>query len=322
MDKIDKKIIKELLLNSRIPVNKLGKKIKVSREVVLYRINRLVKNDIIKNFYTVVNTGILDFVRHTCFFQLKNVTKEKEAEIFEFFVNHKAITYIGPLVGRWNFAFDMLAKNRNQLNEFIKGILSKFSHYIKKYVVIETTTEEEFYPTKLIGVKSSFKAHTYAEEKQKINKKDKEILKLLANNSRINYVELSKKLRLSANAIRYKIKEMEKKGIILGYTVLLDFRTLNCRCYNLQIKLSNPEIENKLRTFIREDIRALYFYRYIGNENWDLDIGIIVEDELKLREFLLELREFFGDAIEFNDLYIVLEERKPYLPDIVFEDIT
>jgi len=319
MDKIDKKIAKELLLNSRIPLNRLARKIKVSREVVLYRLNRMIRGKVIKNLYTTVNTQAIGFLRYTCFFQLKNVTKEKEAEIFEFFVNHKAITYIGPLVGRWNFAFDMLAKDRSQLNEFIKAILSKFFQYIKKYVIIETTTEEEVYPNKLIGVKSSFKANPSTDKTFKLDSKDKKILRLLANNSRIDYVELAKEIGMSANAIRYKIREMERNGIISGYTIWLDFRKLGLRCYNLQIKVTNPDIENKLRAFIREDSRALYFYKYIGNENWDMDIGIIVEDELKLGEFLLELRDLFGEAVEFNDLYIILEERKPYPPAIVFE---
>ncbi|MBU1198689.1 MAG: AsnC family transcriptional regulator [Nanoarchaeota archaeon] len=320
MDKIDQKIIKELLLNSRIPLNQLGKKIRVGREVVLYRMNRMFKNGIIKNFYAVVNTGALGFFRYSIFVQLKNVTKEKEKEIFEFFEKHKATTYMSSLIGRWNFAFDMLAKSRKHLNQMIKDILSKFSNYIKKYVIIETTTEEEFYPTKLVGMKSGLKAHTYSEEKQSIDSKDRKILRLLSNNSRMSYAELSKKVGLSANAIRYKIKEMQIKGIIIGYSIFLDIKKIGRIIHNLQIRISNPEVENKIKSFLREDKRALYFYKYVGNENWDFDIGIIVRNEPEVRDFLHDLRENFGEDMEFNDLYLILDEGKPYLPEIIFED--
>ncbi|MCH8022562.1 MAG: winged helix-turn-helix transcriptional regulator [Thaumarchaeota archaeon] len=50
LDKLDRKILFELDLNSRIPTTKLAKKLKVSREVVDYRIKRLTDNKYIRTF--------------------------------------------------------------------------------------------------------------------------------------------------------------------------------------------------------------------------------------------------------------------------------
>ena len=41
LDVKDRKILKELLLNSRIPVARLARKVGISREVAIYRINKL-----------------------------------------------------------------------------------------------------------------------------------------------------------------------------------------------------------------------------------------------------------------------------------------
>ena len=46
MDKKDQKILTELLINSRIPINHLAKKVGTSREVTTYRLNKLTKNKI------------------------------------------------------------------------------------------------------------------------------------------------------------------------------------------------------------------------------------------------------------------------------------
>ena len=58
MDTKNKKILAELLSNSRIPVSKLAKNVGVSREVALYRLNKLIKDKIKTNNIPAVINGI------------------------------------------------------------------------------------------------------------------------------------------------------------------------------------------------------------------------------------------------------------------------
>ena len=50
MDKKDKKLLAELMINSRTPINQLAKKVGISREVATYRLNKLIKDKRILNF--------------------------------------------------------------------------------------------------------------------------------------------------------------------------------------------------------------------------------------------------------------------------------
>lgn len=319
MDKKDEKILMELTLNSRIPLNRLAKKVGISREVATYRLNKLIKEKIILGFYTIIDVEALGFSRYGCFFQLKGISHEKEKEFMNYLLKHEFVTYMGPAIGQWNVIFDIFARNNEHLKKIIQEIVNKIEKYIEKYSIISMGTALESFPIKILGSKREIE---YKKSKEiKLDKKDLEILKILSNNSRTEYKEISKKLNMTANAIKYRIKNLEKTGIIKGYTISIDKRKLEYEFYNLQLKVTENKKEKELRKFLKSNKHAIYLYKYLGNENWDLDIGLIVKNSSELRNFILELREDFGDIIKIHDLYVVVEETKgDYAPSGVFKN--
>ena len=88
-------------------------------------------------------------------------------------------------------------------------------------------------------------------EKLKLDLKDKKILSLLSINSRIPLTQLSKKVALSRDAVNYRIKNYEKKGVIQGYRTMVDLGKFDYKANHLFIKLNNPpqEIEQKIGTY-------------------------------------------------------------------------
>lgn len=318
MDKKDTKILIELIQNSRIPINQLAKKVGLSREVVNYRLNNLIKNKIIKKFYANINSEKLGFSRSGCFFQLKNISKAKEKEFLNYLISHNFVNYASPIIGKWNFVFDILFKNKEQLTKTINEIKDKFSKYINNFIIVSNDVEQEVFQTKLFDINKQIKKNK-PEKELKIDNTDLKILSLLSKNSRIEYKEISKKLNLNANTIKNRIKNLENSRIIQNYTLSLNIKKLEYEWYNLQIKtddLENPE----LREFLRKNKKVIYFYKYLGNENWDIDIGLIIKNSEELREFILDLREKFGNIIKIHDLYLAMEESKSNaLPAGVFK---
>ncbi len=310
MDKKDKKILTELIINSRIPINRLAKKVGISREVATYRLNKLIKDKIILGFYPIIDTECLGFSRYTCFFQLKGISHEKEKEFIKYLINHDFVTYVGPVIGKWNIVFDILVKGRQDLEKSVKEITNKIPNNIESYIIVPTSAKQEMFPTKLLGIKKEIQYKEYG-EKIKLDKTDLKILQLLSSNSRIEYKEISEKLNLTGNAIKYRIKNLEKTGIIKGYTISLDIRKLGYELYNIQLKLTNNRKESELKKFLKENLKVIFFYKYLGHENWDIDIGIIAQNSLELRDFILRLRKNFGDILKIHDLYVIVEESKP-----------
>lgn len=318
MDKKDYKILAELEKNSRIPINQLAKKTGVSKEVANYRLKKLVKDKIITEMYAVINTEALGFSRSTCLVQLKNINSSQEREFMDYLKNHDFVTYFGPSLGKWSLAFDLLYKNKNELDLVVKEINSKVHNKIESLMFIGSTIDFEAFPLKVIGINDEILFNKPL-NKIKIDKMDLRILELMSDNSRIEYKELSTKLKLSANTIKYRIKNLESSGVIAGYTITIDVRKIGYEWHNIQVKLTNLQKESEIKSFLRKDKNVNYFYRYLGNENWDLDIGTVVKNSLELRDFLLLLRERFGDSIKINDIYSIVELIKGnYAPRGVF----
>jgi len=201
MDKKDQKILTELIINSRTPLNRLAKKVGLSREVVSYRFNNLQKDKIILSLYPIINTEALGYTRFTCFFRLKGISHEKENEFVEHLKDHNYVSNLGPVIGKWNIVFDLLSKSKDQFQKLITEITNYIQEYLESYIVIGTGSEQEIFPTKLLGVNKEI--HYKETKKTKLNKTDFKILELMSNNSRIEYKEISKKLNLTANVIKY-----------------------------------------------------------------------------------------------------------------------
>ncbi|MEK6855838.1 MAG: Lrp/AsnC family transcriptional regulator [Nanoarchaeota archaeon] len=318
MDKKDQKILAELVLNSRIPFNQLAKKVGVSKEVVAYRIKRLVENKIIDRFNAIVNIEKLGFNRNGCWIQFKGVDSTQERKLFNYLKNHKFITYAGIVVGKWNVALDIISKDKYHLKKIIEEIISEIGPNLGDYGITNNTTESEIFPTKVLGFSSEFKS-IESKEKAKIDNKDKFILKKLVENSKIEYVELASILNLSANAVKYRIKRLENIGVISSYTISINFDKLGLELYAIQIKLNSVLNEQKLKNFLRNHPKISFFYKYLGHQNWDIDIGVYAKNSSDLRNVILDIRNELGTMIKIEDIFSNVEILKPDVaPEGVF----
>jgi Lrp/AsnC family transcriptional regulator, leucine-responsive regulatory protein len=287
----------------------LGKKVGVSREVAAYRTKKLMEEKTITDFYPIINIEKLGYVRNGCCMQLKGITLEKEKEFFLFLIKHPFVTYMGPVVGKWNVAFDIISKDKNHLVGILKEIVEEIQPYLENYIITNNFSEDEFYPMKLFGLKEK-REIKHDNSKIELDLVDKKILSLLSTNSRTDYVELSSKLNLAANTVKYRIKRLESTGVIQGYTVLIDATKLGYEYYNLQIKLNPEAKDEELKNFLRSNPRVFYYYKYLGNEHWDLDIGILAKNSKDLRDIIMEFRNKFGTWIKIHDIYTNLEIMK------------
>ena len=59
-----------------------------------------------------------------------------------------------------------------------------------------------------------------------MNKKDLKILKIMKDNVRMPYSKIAKRMGMTENAVKYRIKKMEKAGVIKGYFMNLSSKML------------------------------------------------------------------------------------------------
>ena len=75
LDVKDQKIILELDKNSRQSNSQIGKKVRLSKEVIKYHIDSLIEKGVILRFHTVTNYFKLGISKFKLYLRLKKATK-------------------------------------------------------------------------------------------------------------------------------------------------------------------------------------------------------------------------------------------------------
>jgi Lrp/AsnC family transcriptional regulator for asnA, asnC and gidA len=95
--------------------------------------------------------------------------------------------------------------------------------------------------------------------------RDETILNALIEDSRISYVELAKKLRITEAAVRKRVKNLEKSGIIQHFTIKVDPSVLG---YN-SVAIIGIDTEPGFLPEIYEDLRRIGNVRYVSLSSGD-----------------------------------------------------
>jgi len=138
----------------------------------------------------------------------------------------------------------------------------------------------------------------------KLDLKDRKILAELCNNCRIPMTRLSKKVSLSKDAVKYRVNNYEKKGLIHGYRTMINISKFGYQNYHLFIKLNNPN-EKMQKELIKKliknpNIRAVI--RFCGS--FDFEIALIAKDLSDLDRVISGIINDFSKFIQDKDLLI------------------
>lgn len=299
MDALNKKILLELTKNSRMPLTALSKKVRASREVVNYRISNMIKSKLIGGFITEINTTKIGFLSAAVFINIKS---KKEKEFLEFIKKCGFTSWGSEFSGIWRFGFDIYGRTNEEIHERFQKIYNLF----KKDIIDHRLTlykQKFFFYEKYFGELKE-KSILY-DKRYKLDKQDKIILKELAENSRIDCVELAKKIDLTAPAISNRIKNLKDSSFIKNYSVFLDISKLDLFQYSLFITNKNIEDKNKLLNYLSQHPNVSFIAEYIGDPF--LEFGIFVKNPYEIRTILQNIEESFPEN-RLTDMFLIQKE--------------
>ncbi len=321
LDAFDKRILEILIENSREQISTIAKKIRLRRENVHYRINRLVKLGLIKEFNTILNEKNLGVSHYVVFLELVKLEEETEKQIIDYLKNSLFMSWIGTSAGKWSLVFDIVIyEEDSNLEKTLKDFLKKFGNFVDEYKVLRLS-ESEYFASKLIGKTNNLIPISKKKDKSRLDKTDFKILSLLNQDSRKTLVDISTKTNLTPNGVSNRIKRLVENNIISGYTISIDWKKLNYEWFTIQIKFHkhDEEVENEIKKFFRNHKKVVFYYKYLGG-SWDFDIGVLVQNSKELREFINEYRKKFSENSKISDVFLVLEETTGYkIPAGVFQ---
>lgn len=307
MNSQDKKILLELIKNSRQPYSIISKKTRLTREIVTYRIQKLQEQGIIKNYLTRINQS--KFSTGTALIHCK-LNKQKETNTEKIIKENKNINWAAELLGTKDLAVTFQYKDTEHLSEILSEITKEL--HIKEHDLSIYIKEYKF-DREGIFTKKETKQRTQTFKKieeLRLDDKDKIILKEMTTNSRISNANLAKLTKLSEDAVRQRIKKLEHQQIITGYTISIDFSELQMETYHfgLQIDFLSKEIANKIKYYVNTKPEIIFCAQTTGKFNIIMTITTNNREELK--QTIEDIRKTFDKEILDYELQIILKDIK------------
>ncbi len=322
LDLKDHKIMHELDLNCRRSNSQIAKKVGLSRDSVNYRINKLLEKGHINYFMTIINTMKLGFMWYRTFFKFEGLSPEKEKEIFSWL--QKKVSWITKVEGRWDVNTGIFCKTVYEFRDFMDEFLKLFGNYIEEYRVATVTRMWHYHRDYFLGDKQ--KNPTCAvmgfspDEKyvfETIDKIDYSILQVILKDARLNIVEIAKKTNTTEMIVKYRLKKLQEKKIILGFRPFFNLHKLNYLYFKLHISLRKQNNKEKIINYLHQHPNTVHTTETVGGHDIETEFQVKTNDELY--SHIRKIRELFSDMIkEYEFLQYTREEKFTYLPEIEF----
>ena len=310
LDLKDKKILTLLDENARLSNSQIAKKVGLSKPTIEYRLKRFEKNNVIFEYYTVIDFTKIGYSQYKIYFKFQNTSLENEEKIINYWKKDANSVWVAQIRGHWDLAISIITKSNFEFGKILNNFMNKFAKFILEKDVLLTEYSPIYSREYLAETKHS--EFTYGEPSKiyELDKTDKTILKELSINARIPIIDLAEKTNLSRDIINYRLKKLIKDKIILSFRAYPNLNNLNIKHYKIifRTKNFNEESEDKIKSYISQHKNATQFLKLIGS--WDLEIEFETEDEDELYKILNDVRQKFSEII--RDFYIIriIETRK------------
>jgi Lrp/AsnC family leucine-responsive transcriptional regulator len=291
-----------------LPYTKIAKLIKTSREVVEYRVKRLIDLGIINRFSTIVSSSRLGLKTYHLLLKLGKSLAEEEEQLIDFLKNFRFTKHITKCRGSYDLVYIFSVRNNKELSEVIDEINEKFSSIISEreiMIPIKPLRYSEYTFLKKVRylkpARSSFK-------KYNLDLIDKKIIDKLRNNSRISFMQLSDDLNIPAETARFRFNQLLKSGLIKDFSINLNVEKLGYMSYNVYLKIDsyNGNQDKKTIAQLYFEPYILYAQRVIGK--YDMVLEVVCRNSEEFEEQLSRLKKFFKNSIRNYDIALKLDE--------------
>jgi DNA-binding Lrp family transcriptional regulator len=311
LDLKDKKILYELDVNCRQSIAQIAKKVGLSTEATHYRIKKL-EESIITQYQLITNLSYLGIFQFKICIATQHLDQETQTEIISKVKEIKEVKWIVTTTGPWNLILSCEVKEYNLINNIKHEVMAHFKGYVRESTTALLTQATTLTRDFLLEQQRSSKPRQIMKSTTQVelDELDINILHSLATNARKTVVEIAQELNSTVRIITYRIKQLEKKEIIQGYKIAINYEQANIKLYKLFIYLSQPTQKEykQLTTTLEQHPNCTHTVEVVGG--WDLEPEFEVEEEKEFENILNNIQNKFKDIISQIDIITIKEEHK------------
>lgn len=308
LDLKDRKILYELDLNCRLSNSQIGKKVGLKRDVVGYRIKKLEDEGLIENYWTCIDTFRLGYNVFRIYINFQYLNPKIKQEIINHFVCYKNSWVVKTEKSEIDFAAIIWVKDIFKFYQFWNETLDNFEEYFEKYamsIYIQANVFEKSY-LKFDGLQNRGDREicqmVCGGKAVQIDELDYKLLNKLAEGARTPLVELAEMLSSSSQTISYRIKNLQKSGVIRAFRVNLNISKLNLQHFKVDIYLKEHKFKKRIFQYLQKKPFTEYINFAIG---WsDLEPEFVVKNLQELLDILEEIKKNFPNSIKKQSFFI------------------
>jgi len=320
LDTAGKKILLSLMNNSRAPISMISKGTHLSREIVSYRMSKLEEEKIISGYIARINQPLFCSGVALVNYKLTRSNAQRFNEIISFIKNHKSINWCIETCGTSDLALTILYDTPKDLADTVTELSNFIGQNLKEHRISLYIDEYKFDRSGLITEKASdYNKHRVISFDKNIpltlDSIDIKLLSLLAKDCRTKNVDMANILKVTEDVIRLRIKSLEKRQIITGYTVSVDADRLGFEAYQMSINIEQMtnNVINKLKYVVQTNPYIIFCVRTSGKYN--IIINIHAKSRQHFNTLVLDIRNALPEIIDYEFQLDMKTHKEVFVPD-------
>jgi len=303
MDATDRKLLVQLDKDPRMTEKALGKTLRISQQVVSYRLKKLYEKGELLKIAPSLDLARLGLEHYRIFFKFHKVVRQKQ--LFEFLKKHPRVFWAARIGGKYDLVIVFFVKDYLEFDAFLEELNSAFPSMFRDYDA-SYGLYHEYYGHKTLNKK----APLYLSSKtgvpvEKIDDLDKKVLMKMKNDVRQSSLSVGQKLGVSYKTVQNRMRALRERKIILGSRIFISSADSERFIVLLSFRNYAKKKETTLMTELRMHENVTQAVRLFGK--WDLFLHVRAKDMEDIQNVLIDLREKY-DLIDEFELVPVFED--------------
>ena len=329
LDLIDQKILSVLIKNSRISISELAKIIKHHYPTVRNRLNKLVDNGVINNFYPVLQFPGIGIRRYIgVYLCLRNISTEEQSELIKTLMRNPFLIHVYELEEKWNI-FLLLATNYiKEARDTLDWVKQKCGKSLVSFMVMPTYTISPL--NRKFFLRSEFEINQekiktgynqtinktpliHLEKHIDLDETDIKILDFIRLNARTPIDEIAEYAKIDSSLVNYKFKKYIKSNLIKYFSIDVDPEVLGYSQYLLFLNLQgDTKGKELLIEYLKKTKEAYHYFEYLGY--YEIVITLCVKSREEMEDVKNDIIKKFNEYIKDNEVLWVKKRYKfdPY----------
>ncbi|PIT84065.1 hypothetical protein COU37_05405 [Candidatus Micrarchaeota archaeon CG10_big_fil_rev_8_21_14_0_10_45_29] len=268
----DKKILALLDCNARMPLSEVGKRARIAKETVKYRISKMQKAGILRGFYAIVDHSKLGLASARIYFRLKDFGEGDEKKLAEFMLKDPHCWGLFQTSGPHHMVAVIKAKDAWEMGEFAESIRKNFWKIIEYAQISIFCQYCELTSSFLHGGEKKEFCLFERQKQARLDGADMKILGALSQDARLPIISLAKKAGISPATARAKLRRLVKEKVIVAFRPFIDTEALGYEYFKVDVSVNDYVGVQKVANYAKSLPNTTMFQKMLFSPVVEFDL--------------------------------------------------